>query len=77
MIYHRSLLFSWLLSDENMKLRSTHQPYMSAVKCYFEKLLPLVTDLQVDIAVLLCWASQVFYEAYIICRVGRRTSKGV
>ncbi|ESO09774.1 hypothetical protein HELRODRAFT_195009 [Helobdella robusta] len=37
---------SWLLSDANMKVRSSYEPYLQAVEEYFNKLLPLVTDLQ-------------------------------
>ncbi|XP_033744592.1 beta-galactosidase-1-like protein 2 [Pecten maximus] len=37
---------SWLLADENMKVRSNYKPYQDAVDRFFARLLPLVTDLQ-------------------------------
>ncbi|KAF6027344.1 GLB1L2 [Bugula neritina] len=37
---------SWLLSDSEMKLRSTYQPFIKSVESYFQELLPHVTDLQ-------------------------------
>lgn len=37
---------SWLLTDPNMKVRSSYKPFLNAVKSYFDKLLPLVEGLQ-------------------------------
>lgn len=37
---------SWLQRDPEMKVRTAYQPYLDRVKKYFDKLLPLVTDLQ-------------------------------
>jgi len=37
---------AWLLSDPNMQVRSNYQGYKDAVERYFNKLLPMVTDLQ-------------------------------
>ncbi|XP_064611298.1 beta-galactosidase-1-like protein 2 [Liolophura sinensis] len=37
---------SWLLHDPEMKLRSNYPPYQKAVSDFFEKLIPMVTDLQ-------------------------------
>ncbi|EDO38379.1 predicted protein, partial [Nematostella vectensis] len=37
---------SWLLSDPEMKLRTSYGPFMEAVDRYFQKLFPLLTPLQ-------------------------------
>lgn len=37
---------AWLLKDPNMKVRSNYPGYLKAVDRFFEKLIPLVTDLQ-------------------------------
>jgi hypothetical protein len=39
--------FRWLLKDPNMKVRSNYPPYQKAVERFFNKLIPLVADLQV------------------------------
>lgn len=37
----------WLLHDPNMKLRFDYLPFMEKIACYFDHLLPQVTDLQI------------------------------
>ena len=37
---------AWLLRDPNMKLRSNYTPYLNAVKRYFDKLIPIISDFQ-------------------------------
>ncbi|XP_065896508.1 beta-galactosidase-1-like protein 2 isoform X3 [Dysidea avara] len=38
----------WLLHDPNMKLRSTHPPFLAAVERYFDHLFPIIAPLQVS-----------------------------
>ncbi|WAR06544.1 GLBL2-like protein [Mya arenaria] len=40
------LNISWLLRDPNMKVRSNYLGYQKAVERFFNKLIPLITDLQ-------------------------------
>lgn len=44
-----SFLFSWLLHDPKMKLRSMYPPFLHAVQKYFKKLLPKFVPLQVNV----------------------------
>ncbi|KAL4229127.1 Beta-galactosidase-1-like protein 2 [Mactra antiquata] len=37
---------AWLLKDPDMKVRSNYGPYKDAVKRYFGKLIPMISDLQ-------------------------------
>ena len=39
---------SWLLRDDNMKVRSMYKPFLTAVDRYFDKLLPMLAKLQAN-----------------------------
>ena len=39
---------SWLLKDKNMRVRSTYAPFLAAVDRYFDKLLPMLAQLQAN-----------------------------
>ena len=39
---------SWLLRDENMKVRSMYKPFLKAVDRYFDKLIPMLAELQAN-----------------------------
>lgn len=39
---------AWLLKDRNMRLRCCYQPYLDAVKAYYEVLIPKLVPYQVD-----------------------------
>jgi hypothetical protein len=45
-----SLVFSWLLSDKAMQVRTLYQPYLDAATLYLEQLIKQVVDLQVSSA---------------------------
>lgn len=40
-------LFSWLLRDREMKLRTTYPGFIAAVNMYFDKLIPKMVPFQV------------------------------
>ena len=48
LLYCMFYVVSWLMSDPAMRVRSSYKPYLEAVEKYFDKLLPLVHDLQVE-----------------------------
>ncbi|VCW70785.1 unnamed protein product [Gulo gulo] len=39
---------SWLLRDPKMKLRTTYRGFTKAVNHYFDKIIPMVVQLQVN-----------------------------
>ena len=43
------LIYSWLLRDPEMKLRSMYPGYIDAVNAYFNKILPIFVPLQVSV----------------------------
>ncbi len=39
---------AWLLSDKNMRLRCSYQPYLDAVYAYYRELIPKIAPYQID-----------------------------